>query len=228
MKKMIALILALVLAMAMTACSLTELMPQTETATEPPATEAPTEQVYEGVLYPMVKNFADYEYGIHAATLELVNDELIRVTLYMDICYEAKFVEQIAVGDTITFLDREILIETIDYYGNDYDGYTYEINRNDPENHISLSDNMGTYYLYDSNWWRIPEAKATYDLTPSTPNFEFIDHRTTDPELVNVPQKFRALVKMLQENPDYFTVYNTCFSIPPTKYHYATVIVKSS
>lgn len=200
--------------------------------TEAP-TEAPTEpEVYEGVLEYFFDTF--YDMGNNPCTLESLDKKTIRANIYQKVMYRKDFVEQIAVGDTLVLPNREILVEKIDTWGNDRDGYTYEINADSQENGVRLvqeasgaagSSVLGDYCLTDASWWPVYAIAKTVDITASSGPLSFFDHATDDPELKGQEQSFRKLHKALSNNElEHINVHNTRISLGD-KYLYTNIMV---
>ena len=238
MKRMNVMLVLLALAVLLVGCSketepvvtteavseATETVPVTE-ETEAP-TEAPTEpEVYDGVLKCFFDTF--YDMGSNPCTLEILDEKTIRANIYQDVMYRKDFVEQIAVGDTIVLPDREILIEKLDSWGNDRDGYIYEINVDSQEYCVRLVQEAfdGDYYLTDKSLWHIYAFAKTVDITAQSGPLSFFDYATNNPELKGQEQSFKKLHKALSNSElEHINIHNTRIALGD-KYLYTNIMI---
>ena len=208
----------------------TETVPMTK-ETEAP-TEAPTEpEVYEGVLECFFDTF--YDLGNNPCTLEVLDEKTIRAIVYQKVMYRKDFVEQIAVGDTLVLPDREIIIEKLDSWGNDHDGYIYEINA-DSQDCVRLVQEaagvagnsiLGDYGLTDVSLQYVYAVAKTVDITAQSGPLSFYDHATDNPELKGQEQPFWKLHKALSNNElEHINIHNTRITLGD-KYKYTNIMI---
>ena len=148
MKKMMTLMLALMMVLAMASCGAEEAAPAATTAasvaTEATETTAATEAAFEipvvevpetlmenGVVGSYFGQIMDYAYI--NTVMELVDDNTIKFDLYQPYLFCAADIQALEVGNTLVRGDRQVLVEEIRveiYEGMDEEGANITINPN--------------------------------------------------------------------------------------------------
>ena len=151
MKKMIALVLALMLVLTLVACGAEEAAPAattaapaateaaettaateaTEAAFQFPTVEVPETLMVDGVVGSYFGEIVDYDYI--NVTMELVDDNTIKFDLYQPYLFCAADIKALEVGNTLVMGDRQVLVEEIQIVpvdDMDEEGYNININPN--------------------------------------------------------------------------------------------------
>lgn len=174
MKKIFALMLALMLTVTMAACGAEGTAPAataaTAAATEAPETTAATEAALEfapveipeslmaeGVVGSYFGQIMDYEYI--NVVMELVDENTIKFDLYQPYMFCAADIQALVPGDTLVMGDREVVVEEVRaeiYEGEDEEGANITINPNGDciqllRKNVFDGENMtwGDYYALD-------------------------------------------------------------------------------
>ena len=248
MKKIIALLLALVMAIGMVACGAKEPAPTEAPVTEAPVTEAPTEAPtdapteevveteapetepiadptgVEGVVEAYIPEIADYE--SYFGTLEIVDDETIVAHIYQQPMYKVADIENLVEGNTIKVDGRDITVNAVRIYQNEFDGIVLGksavINEGDEENLVSLAqksipdwetmtETWGDYYAHNNMGQMILEP--TVDIEFKITDVEFYDTSAWTEGSELVAQDGAALMEKLKAEPDKFTLRATTLTV---------------
>ena len=241
MKKMIAMMLALMMVLAMAACGAEESAPATTSAaemTEAAETTAATQAVLEtvpveipeslmvdGVVGSYVDQIMDYEYI--NVTMELVDDDTVKFNLYQPYLFCAADIKALEPGHILVLGDRQVVVEEVCaeiYEGEDEEGANITINPNGDQLQLlrrSMNGVWGDYSVLDVANGYTTVYCNTYTLECNVANLIYSKMSAAGMEELTGAD----LVQDLKEYAEAFDVNRTAVTFVNGVIEYVTVMV---